>query len=116
MPNLLPNEDELTIRVSMGEHSWSFLVILIMTMTMTIHSNSVLLMRVASAGQYESFEHVQNFRVPSANNFHSCLCALKRVVIIFVAQLTCCILIILSLYYVIHACYISDEWSVNVTR
>ncbi len=39
-------------------YGWSFLVILSMTMTMTINSNSVLLMRVASAGQYESFEHV----------------------------------------------------------
>ncbi len=56
---------------------WSFLVILAMTMTMTINSNSVLLVRVASAGQYESFEHVQIFRLTSTNNFHSCLCALK---------------------------------------
>ncbi len=56
-------------------YGWSFLVIL--AMTMTIHSNSVLLMRVASADQYESFEHVQTFCVPSTNNFHSCLCALK---------------------------------------
>ncbi len=46
-------------------------------MTMTIHSNSVLLMRVTLAGQYKSFEHVQNICVPSTNNFHSCLCALK---------------------------------------
>ncbi len=34
-------------------------------------------MRVASAGQYESFEHVQKFPVPKVNNFHSCLCTLK---------------------------------------
>ncbi len=84
-----------------------------MTMTMTMNSNSILLVRVASAGQYESFEHVQKVCVPSANNFHSCL---KRVVIIFVAQLMCCILVILTVYYVIHACNISDEWSANVTR
>ncbi len=56
-------------------YRWSFLVILAMTMTMD--SNSVLLMCVASAGEYKSFEHVQKFCVPSANNFHSCLCALK---------------------------------------
>ncbi len=55
----------------------SFLVILAMTMTMTFNSNSILLMRVTSAGLYESFEHVQKFRVPSANTFHSWLCALK---------------------------------------
>ncbi len=87
---------------------WSFLVIL--AMTMTINSNSVLLIHVASAGRYESFEYVQNVCVPSANNFHSCL---KRVV---VAQLTCCILVILTVYYVIRACNISDEQSANVTQ
>ncbi len=48
-----------------------------MTMTMTIDSNSVLLVRVASAGQYEVFEHVQKVRVPSTNNLHSCLCVLR---------------------------------------
>ncbi len=105
VPNLLPNEDELTIRVCSSDHSWSFLVILAMTMTMTINSNSVL--------WYESFEHVQKVCVPSTNNFHSCL---KCVVIVFVAQLTCCILVILTVYYVIHACNISDEQSANVTR
>ncbi len=84
-----------------------------MTVTMTINSNSVLLDHVASAGWYESFEHVQNVCVPGANNFHSCL---KHVVIVNVAQLTCCILVILTVYYVIHACNISDERSVNVTR
>ncbi len=52
---------------------WSFLVI----RAMTIDSNSVLLVRVASAGQYEVFEHVQNVRVLSINNLHSCLCALR---------------------------------------
>ncbi len=59
---------------------WSFLVIPViraMTMTMTIDLNSVLLMRVASAGQYEVFEHVQNVCVPSMNNLHSCLCTLR---------------------------------------
>ncbi len=64
VPNLLPNEDELTIRVCSGDHSWSFLVIL--AMTMTINSNSVLLVRVASAGQYECFEHFQKVCVPSS--------------------------------------------------
>ncbi len=67
--NLLPNEDKLTIRVCSGDHSWSFLIILAMTMTMTINSNSVLLIRVASAGQYESFEHVQKFCVPSSAQY-----------------------------------------------
>ncbi len=52
---------------------WSFLVIL----AMTINSNSVLLVHIASAGRYESFEHVQIFSVPSTNTFHSWLCALK---------------------------------------
>ncbi len=46
-------------------------------MTMTIDSNSVLLVCVASAGQYKVFEHVQNVCVPSTHNLHSCLCALR---------------------------------------
>ncbi len=49
----------------------SFLVILAITTTMTINSNSNLLICVTSAGQHESFEHVQNFRVPNANTFPS---------------------------------------------
>ncbi len=61
----ITHEDELTIRVCSGDHSWSFLVILAMAMTMTINSNSVLLIRVASAGRYECFEHVQKVCVPS---------------------------------------------------
>ncbi len=56
---------------------WSFLFIRAMTMTMTIDSNSVLLVRVASAGQYEVFEHVQKVWVPSTNNLHSFLCTLR---------------------------------------
>ncbi len=70
MPNLLPNEDESTIRVYSGGHSWSF-------QSIPIHSNSVLLMCIGSAGEYESFQHVQKLCVASANKFHSCLCALK---------------------------------------
>ncbi len=66
MPNLLPNKDELTIQVCSGDYSWSLMVILAMIMTMTINSNSVLLIRVASAGWYESFEHVQKVCVPSS--------------------------------------------------
>ncbi len=69
-PNLLPNEDESTNQVCSGSHSWSF-------QSIPIHSNSVPLMRVGSAGEYESFEDVQKLRVASANKFHSCLCPLK---------------------------------------
>ncbi len=68
--NLLPNVDESTIQVYSGGHSWSF-------QSIPIHSNSVLLMRVGSAGEYESFEHVQKLCVASVNKFHSCLCTLK---------------------------------------
>ncbi len=46
-------------------------------MTMFINSNSVLLVCVALAGWYKNFEDVQNICLPSTNNFHSCLCALK---------------------------------------
>ncbi len=62
VPNLLPNEDELTIRVCSSDHSWSFVVIL----AMTINSNSVLLVSVTSAGWYESFEHAQKVCIPSS--------------------------------------------------
>ncbi len=70
MQNLLPNEDESTIQVCSVGHSWSF-------QSIPIHSNSVLLMHVGSAGLYESFEHVQKLCVASVNKFHSCLCPLK---------------------------------------
>ncbi len=73
VPNVLPNEHELTIQVCLGDHSWSFQSIL----AMTINLNSILLVRVALAGQYESFEHVQKFHVPRVNYFHFYLCALK---------------------------------------
>ncbi len=63
MPNLLPIENELTIRACSCHHSWSFLIILAMTMTMKINLNSIFVVRVASAGWYESFEQVQKFHV-----------------------------------------------------
>ncbi len=101
----MPNEDELTIQVCTGDHSWSFLVILAMTMTMTIDSNSVLLRRVVSAGQYKSFEHVQKFCVPDANNLHSCLCALRtcsycvcRTAYMLYSSHSHCILVVLTVY------------------
>ncbi len=70
MPKLLQNEHELTIQVCSGDHSWSF-------QSIPIYSNSVLLMRVGSASEYESFEHGKINCVVSANKFHSCLCTLK---------------------------------------
>ncbi len=90
VPNLLPNEDESTIQVCSGGHFWSF-------QSIPIHSNSVLLMLVGSAGEYESFEHVQKLCVASANKFHSCLC-------VFVAQLTYCILVILTIFLLYSGC------------
>ncbi len=76
-----PNEEELAIQVCSGDHSWSFLVILAMTMAMTINSNSVIHVSVASAGWYESVEHMFKYFVypamPSTNTFHSWLCTLK---------------------------------------
>ncbi len=76
-PRTSTNRPFELVRCIIPGHSWSFLVIQAMTMTMTIDSNSVLLVRVASAGKYEVFEHVQKVRVPSTNNLHSCLCALR---------------------------------------
>ncbi len=66
VPNLLLNEDEWTNQVYPGCHSWSF-------QSIPIHSNSVLLIRVGLAGEYESFEQVQKLCVVSTNKFHSCL-------------------------------------------
>ncbi len=65
-----PERGRIDHQVYSGGHSWSF-------QSIPIHSNSVLLMRVGSVGEYKSFEHVQKLCVPSANKFHSCLCALK---------------------------------------
>ncbi len=97
VPNLLRNEDEWTIRVYVGCHSWSFQAI-------PIHSNSVLLIRVGLAGEYESFEHVQKLREASTNKFNSCLTHWQRVAIVFVAQFTCCNLVILTVFLLYSGC------------
>ncbi len=49
---------------SLSGVSWSF-------ESIPIHLNSVLLICVGLAGEYESFEHVQKLRVASTNKFHS---------------------------------------------
>ncbi len=102
---LLMNKHEFTIRVCSGDHSWSF-------QSIPIHSNSVLLMRFGSAGKYQSFEHIQTFCVANANKFHFCLCALKCVVILFVAQLMCCILVILTVFLLYSGsnCILGDSY------
>ncbi len=92
----------------------SFLVILAMTMTMIMNLNSVLLIRVTSAGQHM----FKTFVFPMRILFIPGYAHWKRVVIFFVAQLMCCILDILTVYSVIRACNISQEkceWGVNVT-
>ncbi len=63
-------------RARMDHMSWfggSFVVI----PSIPIHMSSVLLIRVGSAGEYESFEHVQKLCVASMNQFHSCLYVLR---------------------------------------
>ncbi len=97
VPNLLPNEDESTIQVHSGGHSWSF-------QSIPIHSNIVILMRAGSAGEYESFEHVQKLRVDSANKFHSCLCALKTC-----SYRVCCTA------YVLYSSHCEWRWNVPET-
>ncbi len=97
VPNLFLNEDEWTIRVYPGCHSRSF-------QSIPIHSNCVLLIRVGLAGEYESFEHVQKLRVASTNKFHSCLTHWQLVAIVFVAQLTYCILVIHTIFLLYSGC------------
>ncbi len=71
VPNLFPNEDESTIRVCSG-------VILVHSGNDNDNRFEQCSSRACSlAGRYESFEHVQKFCLPSTNNFHSCLCALR---------------------------------------
>ncbi len=70
VPNLLPNEHEWTIRVGSGVQLWLF-------QSIPIPSSSVLLMLVGSAGECQSFEHVQKLCVASTNQFYSCLCVLR---------------------------------------
>ncbi len=96
VPNLLPNEHELTTQVGSGDHSWSF-------QSIPIHSNSVLLIRVGLAGEYESFEHVQ--KICSANKFHSCLCALKTYSYLVCCTAYGCILVILTVFLLYSGCY-----------
>ncbi len=88
----------IDIRVCSGDHSWSF-------QSIPIHSNSVLLMRLGSAGEYESFEHVQTFCVASVNKFHSCLCTLKMcsyhfccTAYMLYSNHSHCILVVLTVY------------------
>ncbi len=80
-----------------------------MTMTMTINSNSVFLVRVTSAGWYESFEHVQKVRIPSSAQheyFSFVVMRIENVVVIFfVAQLTHCILVILTVFVIVLTVY-----------
>ncbi len=97
VPNLFPNEDEWIIRVYPRCHFWSFQSIL-------IHSNSVLLIRVGLADEYESFEHVKKVHVVSTNKFDSCLTHWQRVAIVFVAQLTYCILVIGTIFLLYSGC------------
>ncbi len=60
---------------------------------------------------------VLNICVPNANIFHSWLCALKTCSYhLCRTAYMCCILVILTVYYVIHACNISQENSVNGVR
>ncbi len=124
VPNLLLNKHELMIQVCLGDHSWSFLVILAMTMTMTINLNIVLLVRVASAGQYECFEHVQIICVPNMNNFDSCLCTLKicsyrlcrtashKKWKCYILVILTIFLVVLTVYYVIR----TWQWDWAMTR
>ncbi len=84
---------------------WSFLVILAMPMTLTINSSSVLLVRVALAGCYESFQHVKFFCVPSTNNFHSCLCALKTCSYFLCRTAACCIVVVFTVFLVVLTVY-----------
>ncbi len=65
---------EFTAERGRIDHSCSVRKLFLVILARTINSNSVLLVCVALAGQYESFEHVQKFCVPSTNNFHCCLC------------------------------------------
>ncbi len=78
---------------------------IILAMTMTINSNSVLLMHVVSADQYESFEHVQKCVEPVRIIFICAYAHRKRVVIVFVAQLACCILVVLTVFLVVLTVY-----------
>ncbi len=71
---------------------------------LSIRINSVHFIRVGLAGEYESFEYVQKLCVASTNKFHSCLTHWQRVAIMFVAQLTCCIPVILNVFLLYSGC------------
>ncbi len=101
------NKFELSIRPHSGVDSaqWDWGI-------MTINSNSVLLIRVTWAGH----NMFKRFVYPGWIIFIPAYVHWKPVVIFFVTKLMCCILVILTIYYVIRACNISDEWSANVTQ
>ncbi len=109
VPNLLPNEDELTIRVWSG---------IIPGHSGNDNDNDNQFEQCSSQLRQASTKVLNMFKkfVYPARIISIPLYAhWKRVVIVFVAQFACCILVILTVYYVIRACNISNELSVNVT-
>ncbi len=107
VPNLLPNEDELTIRVQLGDHSWSF-------WQWEWQWKSIRIVFFSSVqASTKVLNMFKTFVFPIRILFILGYAHWKHVVIFFVAQLTCCILVILTVYYIIRACNISQENSAN---
>ncbi len=77
MPNLLSNKHELTIQHDSCSFGRSFQVILAMTMAVTINSNNYSSHACSFCRSVRKFWTCSKICVPSVNNFHSCLCALK---------------------------------------
>ncbi len=78
--------------------------------------NNVLLIRVTSPGQHGSFELFKTFVFQRTNIFHSWLYALKtysfllcRTAYLLYSGCSYCVLVVLTVYYVICTCKVSHE-------
>ncbi len=90
--NLVPNVAKLTIPVGSEGSSWSFWQIL-------VNLNSVFLIHGTSAGQHKRFETFNSFMFPMRILFIPGYAYWKRVVFFFVAHPTCCILVVLTKFW-----------------
>ncbi len=90
--NLFQNGDKLTILVRSGDRSLSFWQI-------PVNLNSVLLIRGTSGGQHESFEMFKTFVFLMRILFIPGFVHWKRVIFFFVTHPTCCILVVLTVFW-----------------
>ncbi len=116
VPNLLPNVDELTILVQSGDYSWSFWQWQWEWQSIQIVFFSSVLLRQARTKVLNMFK---TFVFPMRILFIPGYEHWKRVLFFVVQPTWCtlgcpyCILVVLTVYYIVRICKISPEASVK---